>query len=86
MDIKTPLDQTIRDILLNLLEEESSVAILRDYVDFSILLCRRGLSSPTIPVVLLGDIFETLTLDICESMFTFVGWLYFIIKIFANLK
>lgn len=72
IDLKSPLDQTLRDLLLNILEEEKSVVILRDYVDFSILLCRKGLSSPTIPVVLLGDIFETLTLDICENMFSFV--------------
>lgn len=72
IDLKSPLDQTLRDLLLNVLEEEKSVVILRDYVDFSILLCRKGLSSPTIPVVLLGDIFETLTLDICENMFSFV--------------
>ncbi|XP_056629583.1 THO complex subunit 1 [Diorhabda sublineata] len=72
IDLKSPLDQTLRDLLLNILEEEKSVVILKDYVDFSILLCRKGLSSPTIPVVLLGDIFETLTLDICENMFSFV--------------
>ncbi|CAH1154374.1 unnamed protein product [Phaedon cochleariae] len=71
-DFKTPLDQTLRDVLLNLLEEEVDVYVLKNFVDFSIALCRRGLSSPTIPVVLLGDIFETLTLDTCESMFSFV--------------
>ncbi|CAG9831828.1 unnamed protein product [Diabrotica balteata] len=71
-DLKSPLDQTLRDILLNLMDEQSDVSVLRDYVDFSIVLCRKGLSSPTMPVVLLGDIFETLTLDICENMFSFV--------------
>ncbi|KAG5868270.1 hypothetical protein JTB14_032985 [Gonioctena quinquepunctata] len=72
IDLKTPLDQTLRELLLNLLEKQVSVEVLREFVDFSILLCRRGLSSHTIPVVLLGDVFETLTLDMCESMFGFV--------------
>ncbi|CAG9865113.1 unnamed protein product [Phyllotreta striolata] len=72
LDLKTPLDQTLRDILLGLLEQQSNVTVLKEFVDFSIVLCRKGLSSPTMPVVLLGDIFETLTLDVCEDMFTFV--------------
>lgn len=30
------------------------------------------MSTPTMPVVLLGDIFDLLTLDVCEEMFEFV--------------
>lgn len=72
IDFKAPLDQAFRDILLNLLEDEVRVTVLTDYVEFCILSCRRGISSPTMPVVLLGDIFETLTLDTCEKLFGFV--------------
>ncbi|KAJ8923363.1 hypothetical protein NQ315_001921 [Exocentrus adspersus] len=72
VDVKSPLDQTFRDILLKQLEDQTDVEQLKQFVEFSILSCRKGLSSSTMPVVLLGDIFETLTLDTCEDMFNFV--------------
>lgn len=72
IDLKSPLDQTFRDILLKLLEDQVDVVELKQFVEFSIQSCRKGLSSPTMPVILLGDIFETLTLDTCEDMFNFV--------------
>lgn len=71
-DLKSPLDQAFRDILLDLLEKECDVKELREIVTFCILACRGGLTSPTVPVVILVDIFDALTLDTCESMFTFV--------------
>lgn len=66
------MDQAFRDVLFNLLEEQVSVKVLKEFVEFAVLACRKGLNSPTLPVVLLGDIFDTLTLDSCESMFAFV--------------
>lgn len=72
IDIKSPLDQVFRDILLELLENETDVSKLQSYVLFCIQACRKGLTTPTMPVVLLGDIFDALTLDACEEMFTFV--------------
>ncbi|XP_050298108.1 THO complex subunit 1 [Anthonomus grandis grandis] len=72
LDIKTPLDQAFRDLLLDLLTEEVQVTVLKMFVDLSIKTCRMGLTSPTMPVVLLGDIFDTLTLDICQDLFSFV--------------
>ncbi|CAH0564075.1 unnamed protein product [Brassicogethes aeneus] len=72
IDLKTPLDQAFRDYLLKLLEDEVHVEKLKEYVQFCIDTCRRGLTGPTLPVVLLGDIFEALTLDMCKEMFGFV--------------
>lgn len=72
IDVKSPLDQVFRDYLLELLEKESDVTKLQKYVLFCIQTCRKGLTTPTMPVVLLGDIFDVLTLDACEEMFTFV--------------
>lgn len=72
LDIKTPLDQAFRDILLDFLGDEVSVSVLKSFVEFSIESCRRHLNTPTLPVVLLGDIFDTLTLDVCQDMFGFV--------------
>lgn len=72
IDLKSPLDQAFRDILLDLLEQECGVPELREVVSFCILACRMGLTSPTVPVIMLVDIFDALTLDTCELMFTFV--------------
>ncbi|KAF7278945.1 THO complex 1-like protein Hpr1 [Rhynchophorus ferrugineus] len=72
LDLKPPLDQSYRDILLHLLSEEVDVAVLKSFVEFSILSCRKYLNSSTLPVILLGDIFDTLTLDTCQDMFSFV--------------
>lgn len=69
---KTPLDQAFRDVLFQLLEEQVSVRVLEEFIEFSVLVCRKGLSSPSLSVVLLGDVFDTLTLDKCENMFAFV--------------
>lgn len=73
-DLKSPLDQAFRDLLLDLLEKEVGVETLQDTVSFCIQACRMGLTSPTVPVVMLVDIFDALTLDTCEAMFTFVEY------------
>lgn len=70
-DLKSPLDQVFRDVILELLEE-GDVAKLQQYVTFCVETCRKSITTPTMPVVLLGDIFEALTLNKCEQMFTFV--------------
>ncbi|CAG9767192.1 unnamed protein product [Ceutorhynchus assimilis] len=72
LDTKSPLDQAFKHYLLNLLEEEVDVKVLNSYINLSIECCRKHLTSPTVPVVLLSDIFNTLTLDVCEKMFSFV--------------
>lgn len=69
---KNPLDLGFRDVLFNLMEKEVDVCVLKDYVEFSVMACRKGLNSPTLPVILLGDIFDILTLDMCENMFAYV--------------
>lgn len=60
-----------RDFTLELLEE-ADVEKLQNYVNFCIETCRKSITTPTMPVVLLGDMFESLTLNKCEQMFTFV--------------
>ncbi|CAH4028864.1 THO complex subunit 1 [Pieris brassicae] len=69
-DRKVAMDQAFRDKLLDLLSEASS--ILENYVNFCIESCRRLMITPTMPVVLLGDIFDALTLNKCEKLFTYV--------------
>lgn len=72
LDLKTPLDQAFRDIVVDMLDRQVDVLDLQKFVKFCIQTCRKGLTTPTMPVVLLGDIFDVLTLDTCEQMFTFV--------------
>ncbi|KAL0872164.1 hypothetical protein ABMA27_004572 [Loxostege sticticalis] len=70
VDRKAAMDQAFRDKLLELLVEEPNT--LENYVCFCIESCRRQMVTPTMPVVLLGDIFDALTLNKCEKMFTYV--------------
>ncbi|CAG4939173.1 unnamed protein product [Parnassius apollo] len=70
VDRKAAMDQAFRDKLLELLVENPD--ILENYVCFCIESCRRHMVTPTMPVVLLGDIFDALTLNKCEKMFAYV--------------
>ncbi|XP_041987255.1 THO complex subunit 1 [Aricia agestis] len=69
-DRKAAMDQAFRDKLLDLLVEEPDT--LENYIQFCIECCRHHLVTPTMPVVLLGDIFDALTLNKCEKLFTYV--------------
>ncbi|KAJ8713304.1 hypothetical protein PYW07_013674 [Mythimna separata] len=69
-DRKAAMDQAFRDKLLELLIEDPDT--LENFVSFCIESCRRHMVTPTMPVVLLGDIFDALTLNKCEKMFSYV--------------
>ncbi|KAK1137366.1 hypothetical protein K0M31_001878 [Melipona bicolor] len=73
-DRKAAIDQALRDTLLVILSENSSsnVNLLETYITFCIELCRKDLATASMPVMLLGDIFDSMTLDRCEQLFTFV--------------
>ncbi|CAH0584087.1 unnamed protein product [Chrysodeixis includens] len=69
-DRKAAMDQAFRDKLLELLIEDPDT--LENFVSFCIESCRRQMVTPTMPVVLLGDIFDALTLNKCEKLFSYV--------------
>ncbi|CAK9799633.1 THO complex subunit 1 [Anthophora quadrimaculata] len=73
-DRKAAIDQALRDTLLVILSENvpSNVQLLETYITFCIELCRKDLATASMPVMLLGDIFDSMTLDRCEQLFTFV--------------
>ncbi|KAG7210587.1 hypothetical protein KM043_012105 [Ampulex compressa] len=73
-DRKAAVAQALRDTLLVILSESGSsdVQCLETYITFCIELCRKDLATATMPVMLLGDIFDSMTLDRCEQLFTFV--------------
>lgn len=45
---------------------------IEEFIEFSIKACREEIVTITMPVVLLGDIFDVVTLDQCEVLFTYV--------------
>uniref|UniRef100_A0A1A9VLK4 Death domain-containing protein n=1 Tax=Glossina austeni TaxID=7395 RepID=A0A1A9VLK4_GLOAU len=69
-DKKSPMDQAFREMLMFKLSTDlEKVGAL---VKLSVDAVRAEIVSVTIPVVLLGDIFETVTLDKCERIFNYV--------------
>lgn len=73
-DRKAAIDQALRDTLLSILTENATggVNLLETYITFCIKLCRKDLATASMPVMILGDIFDSMTLDKCEQLFTFV--------------
>lgn len=69
-DKKSPMDQAFREILMFKLSGD--VDLIGKLVKLSVQAVRAEIVSVTIPVVLLGDIFETVTLDKCEKIFNYV--------------
>lgn len=65
------MDQAFRDALLNkgIIEHTENVEAL---ITLSIAACRQDIATATIPVVLMSDVFDTVTLDQCEKLFTYV--------------
>ena len=68
-DKKSALDQSLREVLLTKSED---IPAIETFITFAIQACRREMATSTIPVVLLGDIFDAVTLDKCEKIFAFV--------------
>ncbi|XP_055851554.1 THO complex subunit 1 [Episyrphus balteatus] len=69
-DKKSPLDQNFRELLLFELSED--IEKVGQLITLSVDAAREEIVSVTIPVVLLGDIFDAVTLDKCEKIFNFV--------------
>lgn len=73
-DRKSAVDQALRDTLLIVLNYSTSesVNIFETYIKVTIDLCRKDLATTSMPVMLLSDIFDAMTLDKCEQLFTYV--------------
>lgn len=70
-DKKAALDQSFRDVLVNLLRG-GDLQLAEKIISFSVLACRSDMVTTTMPVVLLGDIFDAVTLDQSEEIFSYV--------------
>lgn len=70
VDKKAALDQSFRDILMK--SFIGNIEQTSKFISFSIDACRHDIISSSMPVVLLGDVFDAVTLDHSEQLFTFV--------------
>ncbi|XP_058129276.1 THO complex subunit 1 [Anopheles ziemanni] len=68
-DKKTALHQAFRDMLLTKTED---IPAIERFISFAVTSCRKDMTVATMPVVLLGDIFDAVTLDRAEKIFTYV--------------
>ncbi|XP_058059329.1 THO complex subunit 1 [Anopheles bellator] len=68
-DKKTALHQAFRDMMLTKTE---NIPAIEGFISFAIISCRKDMTAATMPVVLLGDIFDAVTLDRAEQIFTYV--------------
>ncbi|XP_011494195.1 PREDICTED: THO complex subunit 1 [Ceratosolen solmsi marchali] len=73
-DRKPAIDQALRDTLVTILSNNANnnTQALETYIKFCIELCRKDLATTSIPVMLLSDMFDAMTLDHCEELFTYV--------------
>ncbi|KAL7727469.1 hypothetical protein ACLKA6_017584 [Drosophila palustris] len=69
-DKRSPMDQAFREVLMKRLSD--NVECIGSLVRLSVDAARAEIVSNTIPVVLLGDTFDVVTLTKCEQIFTFV--------------
>lgn len=69
-DKKAILDQAFRDVLFtDLIYDTKKIELL---ITLSISCCREDITTSMIPVILLSDVLDTVTLDQCEELFKYV--------------
>lgn len=67
---KLALEQAFRELIIK--DYINDLPQMKDLLKLSIETCKGDLCTSTLPVILLADLFEVLTLDKCEELFTFV--------------
>lgn len=73
MDKKSILEQAFRDVLHNeVVSEVVEIEMCTRLVELSIFSAQLAICYYTVPFILLGDVFDCLTLDTCEEVFGFV--------------
>lgn len=68
-DVKSTLDQTFREFLFRSVFQTKSCI---DFVELSVQAVRSNFATSALPILLLGDIFDAVTLDECEKLFAYV--------------
>lgn len=68
-DAKSTLDQTFREYLFKTVFQTKFCV---EFVELSVQAVRHNLVTPALPITLLGDIFDAVTLDDSEKLFCYV--------------
>lgn len=74
-DKKSILDQAFRDVLREILSEQAGVVDTTECANLIVLSidsAQLGICYHTVPFILLSDLFDSVTLDMCERVFGFV--------------
>lgn len=71
-DKKATMDQVFKDVMLQSIVEKKSIETLEKLLDLSILAFNRDICTATLPVLLLNDVFDCVTIEKCEEMFAFI--------------
>lgn len=69
-DRKNAIDHAFREQLFN--NVIGDIARIEKFIDFSIAASRQEVANASLPVTLMSDIFDAVTLDQCEQIFTYV--------------
>lgn len=67
--MKSTLDQTFREFLFKSVFQTKSCV---DFVELSLQAVRNNLVTPALPIILLADIFDAVTLDESDKLFCYV--------------
>lgn len=69
-DRKNAIDHAFREQLFN--NVIGDIGQIEKFIDFSIAASRQEVANASLPVTLMSDIFDAVTLDQCEQIFTYV--------------
>jgi THO complex subunit 1 len=67
---KTSIEHALRELIMK--THINDMPMIEKLIEMSLVIAKLDLISPYLPVVLLVDIFDTKTLDLCENLFMFV--------------
>lgn len=71
-DLKNVVELTIREVLVELIMLKTDISMLERVFQFSIDAALYDIASTNVPVLILGDMFDSSTIVECEKLFVFV--------------
>nr|CAB3266945.1 THO complex subunit 1 [Phallusia mammillata] len=75
---RTVSDQTLRDLLQekiskkNVAKSSTAVADILNIITVSVSVAKQGFCTPSMPFILLGDVLDCYTLDLCDKVFQYI--------------
>uniref|UniRef100_T1JGG4 Death domain-containing protein n=1 Tax=Strigamia maritima TaxID=126957 RepID=T1JGG4_STRMM len=71
-DRKSLIDQSFRDVLSQAIIKDAQKPFYEAIISLAISACHQDLCNATLPVILLADLFDCQTINVCEELFEFV--------------